>query len=121
VTMLWGWALQPLGMSPRLRQRLCLGAGRRNHSACLCNSASDPAWGLDAVIYLAHLRDSARDLDQGQGAANYPTRLHDSASNPARGLGATIYSACFRVSASDPARGLDVVTLVKVNGLQSDK
>ena len=34
---------------PRLRQPPCSWAGRRNHSACLCDSASNPARGLDAV------------------------------------------------------------------------
>ena len=38
-----------LGVSPRFRQRPCSGAGCRNYSACLRDSASDSARGLGAV------------------------------------------------------------------------
>src|SRR6185437_4541887 len=48
-TLLGCWAPPPLGVSPRLRQRPYSGAGRRYHSACLRDSASDPARGLGAV------------------------------------------------------------------------
>jgi len=41
-----------LGVSPRFRQRPCSGAGCRNYSACLRDSASDPARGLGAATTL---------------------------------------------------------------------
>ena len=50
VTLLEGWAPLQLGVSLRLCQPPCSGVGRRYHSACLRDSASDPARGLGAAI-----------------------------------------------------------------------
>ena len=41
-TLLGGWAPQLLGVSPQLHERPWSGAGRRNYSACLRDSASGP-------------------------------------------------------------------------------
>ena len=48
-TLLGGWAPQLSDVSPRLRQLPCLGAGRRNHSVSLHDSASNLAQGLGAM------------------------------------------------------------------------
>ena len=48
-TLLGGWAPQLPDVSSRLHQRPCSGAGHRYRSACLRDSASDPARGLGAA------------------------------------------------------------------------
>src|SRR6185312_1603295 len=79
-TLLGGWAPLPLGVSPRLCQRPCSGAGHRCHSACLRDSTSHPT--------------------RGAGRRYHSACLQDSVSYPARGLGAAT-TRC--VSATPPA------------------
>jgi len=74
--------------------------GRRDYSAHLRDSASDPARELDANFDPACLSDPARA--SGLGRRDYSAGFYDSASDPARGLGANFDPACF----SDPVLAL---------------
>src|SRR6185503_11308372 len=108
-TLLWGWAPLLLGVSPRLRQRPCSGAGRRYHSACLLESASDPARGLGAATTRRVSATPPATLLGGWA----PLPLGVSArprQRPCSGAGRRYHSACLRDSASDPARGLGAAT-----------
>ena len=96
--------------------------GRRDYSARLRDSVSDPTRGLGATYVPACLRDPTRVLGPGRrdysagprdlarasgpGRHDYSARLCDSASDPARGLGAMYdpASLCDSARASVPGR-----------------
>ena len=105
---LWEYALNILETTRRVSVASASGPGRRDYSARLRDSASDPARGLGATYDPACLSDPARA--SGPVRRDYSTRLRDSTSDPVWGLGATYDPARLRDSASDSARGLGAVT-----------
>src|SRR6185437_11621795 len=97
-TLLGGWAPLPLGMSPGLCQRPCSGAGRRYHSACLRDSASDPAQGLGAATTRRVSTTPPATLLGGWAPLplGVSSRLPQ---GPYSGAGHRYHSACLRDSA----------------------